>query len=173
MGASLALALIEDDLAAHLARNAIDTRPATRDDLPFAFATLRASMRESVAAAFGAWDDAQQHALFAPTFDLATHRVLRHDGADVGILAVEPHVDRVHLARIFLAPSAQRRGLGGRVVRALVAWSHARGLPVVLTVLRTNPDACRFYERLGFRAVADTPTHFHLENDPGTAPSRS
>jgi GNAT superfamily N-acetyltransferase len=169
VGASLAVALIEDDLAAHLARNVIDTRPATRDDLAFAFATLRAAMRDYVAAAFGAWDDAHQHALFAPTFDLATHRVLRSDGADVGILAVETHVDRVHLARIFLVPGAQRRGLGGCVVHALVAWAHARGLPVVLTVLRSNPDARRFYERHGFRAVADTPTHVHLESDPGAS----
>ena len=165
MGASLAVALIED-FAAQLGRSGIETRPATRDDLAFAFATLRAAMRDYVAAAFGTWDDAHQHALFAPTFDLATHRVLRESGADVGILAVEAHVDRIHLARIFLAPSAQRRGLGGRVVATLVAWSHARGLPVALTVLRTNPDACRFYERLGFRAVGETSTHLHLENDP-------
>jgi GNAT superfamily N-acetyltransferase len=173
VGAPLAVALIEDDWAAHVARSAIEIRPATPDDRAFAFATLRDAMRAYVAAAFGAWDDAQQRALFAPTFDLGTHRVLRDGGADVGILAVETHVDRVHLARLFIAPTAQGRGLGGRVVAALVAWSHAHGLPVALTVLRSNPDARRFYERHGFRVVADTPTHLHLENDPAAPPPRS
>ena len=144
-----------------------------REDLDFAFATLREAMRAYVAAAYGEWNDALQHALFAPSFDLRTHRVLRADGADVGILAVEVLVDRVHLARIFLRPDAQGGGLGGRVVRALLAWSHARGLPLVLTVLRTNPAALRFYERLGFRCVGETSTHMHLESEPGAAPARN
>lgn len=171
MGPPLAFGL-NDELAAHLARSGIESRPATRDDLAFAFATLRESMREYVAAAFGAWDDTHQAALFAPSFDLRTHRVLRAAGADAGILAVEAHVDRIHLARIFLAPSARRRGLGGRVLRALLAWSHERELPLVLTVLRTNPDALRFYERFGFRTVGETPTHVHLEAEPTAVPVR-
>jgi GNAT superfamily N-acetyltransferase len=173
VGAPLAVALTEgDDLAAQLARHGVATRPATRDDLEFAFATLRASMRDYVEATWGAWDDAHQRALFAPTFDLRTHRVIRDGDRDVGILAVEEHVDRVHLGRIFLAPSAQRHGLGGRLVGALLAWSSARGLPVVLTVLRTNPAATRFYERLGFRAVGETSTHLHFEATPESGKNR-
>jgi len=125
-------------------------------------------MREYVAAAYGSWDDDQQRALFAPSFDLRTHRVLRSAGRDVGILAVEPHVDRIYLARIFLLPDAQGRGLGGRVLRALLDSSHARGLPVALTVLHANPRARSFYERLGFLAVGETATHVHLESDPGS-----
>jgi GNAT superfamily N-acetyltransferase len=170
VGAPLAVALTEADCAAHLARCGVDTRPATRDDLAFAFATLRDAMRDYVEAAYGPWDDAQQHALFAPSFDLRTHRIVREGGDDVGVLAVEVHVDRVHLGRIFLAPGAQRRGLGARLVGALLEWSHAHGLPVVLTVLRSNPAATRFYERLGFRAVGETSTHLHLEAPPETSP---
>jgi GNAT superfamily N-acetyltransferase len=172
VGAPLAVAL-NDELAAHLARCGVETRPATRDDLAFAFATLRDAMRDSVEATWGAWDDDHQHGLFAPTFDLRTHRVIRDGGRDVGVVAVEVHVDRVHLARIFVGPSAQRRGLGGRLVGALIAWSDARGLPVSLTVLRTNPAATRFYERLGFRTVGETSTHFHLEWSAAEATDRN
>ena len=166
MGARLADALNDGDLDAQLARAGIETRPATREDVGFAFETLRESMHDSVAAAFGGWDDAQQYALFAPSFDLRTHRVLRLDGADAGILAVEAHVDRIHLARIFLRREARRRGLGGRTVRVLLAWAHARDLPLVLTVLRTNPAAQRFYARLGFEVIGETSTHVHLEAEP-------
>lgn len=173
MGAPLADALTEAAFAAHLARRGVETRPATRDDLAFAFATLREAMSGYVAAAYGAWDDAEQHALFAPSFDLRTHRVVRDGDRDVGILAVELLVDRVHLARIFLAPAAQRCGLGGRLVTALLEWSHARELPVVLTVLRSNPAATRFYERLGFRAVGETSTHLHLEAAVEPVPARN
>jgi ribosomal protein S18 acetylase RimI-like enzyme len=167
VGAPLAGTLSEDELGDLLARSGVESRRATREDLDFAFAALRASMRAYVAAAYGAWDDGHQRALFAPSFDLRTHRVLRAEGRDVGILAVEPHVDRIHLARIFLLPGAQGRGLGGRVLGVLLDASHARGLPVALTVLHANPRARSFYERLGFRAVGETPTHVHLESDPG------
>jgi len=166
VGAALADDLNDADLAARLARGGVDARPATSDDLDFAFETLRASMREYVAAAYGRWDDAEQRALFAPSFDLRTHRVLASGGSDVGILALELHVDRVQLARLFLLPSAQGHGLGGRVVEALLAYARARDLPLALTVLHTNPRARRFYERLGFRAVGETSTHVHLEADP-------
>jgi GNAT superfamily N-acetyltransferase len=131
-------------------------------------------MREYVAATYGRWDDAEQRALFAPSFDLRTHRVLVSGGADVGILAVEAHVDRVQLARLFLLPSAQGRGLGGRVVEALLAFARASDLPLALTVLHANPRARRFYERRGFRAVGETSTHVHLEAEPsGPVASRN
>lgn len=169
MGAALADALNDGDLAAQLARGGIDSRAARSDDLDFAFETLRASMREYVAAAYGRWDDVEQRALFAPSFDLRTHRVIRSDDADAGILAVEVHVDRVQLARLFVLPRTQGRGLGGRVVEALLAFARARDLPLALTVLHANPRARRFYERHGFHAVGETSTHVHLEAEPSAA----
>lgn len=173
MGSRLAGALKDRDLDAVLASGGIETRPARHEDVGFAFAALRDAMREYVAAAYGSWDDAEQYALFAPSFDLRTHRVVRADGTDVGILAVEAHVDRIHLERIFLRSEVRRRGLGTRIVRALLDWAHERGLPLVLTVLRTNPAGERFYTRLGFRAVGETSTHVHLEADPPALAGRS
>lgn len=172
LGPSLAVALNDDPLCVLLARHGVEARLATRDDLDFAFETLRDAMGDAVASAFGGWDDADQRARFAPTFDLATHRVLRQGGADAGIVAVEWLVDRIHLSRIFLASGVRRRGLGTRVLRALAAEADARRYPIVVTVLRTNPDAVRFYEGLGFVHVAATPTHVHLEREPVSAASR-
>lgn len=165
MGTPLAGALNEADLVAHLTRAGIELRPATRDDLAFAFDALRAAMRDYVAATWGAWDDPHQRELFAPSFDLRTHRILRCDGEDAGVLAIEEKVQSVHLARIFLLPRFQRRGVGTRVVRALTDVARQRGQPVELTVLRVNDPARRFYERLGFSVVGETQTHFHMETD--------
>jgi GNAT superfamily N-acetyltransferase len=136
-----------------VARAGVEFRPATRGDLDFALTALEASMRESVEAAYGAWDAAEQRALFARSFDLASHRIVRCDGADTGVLAVESRVHCLHLARVFLLPRFQRRGIGTRVVRALLESARARPCPLEL----------RFYERLGFRVVGETPTHWLLE----------
>jgi len=168
VGAPLAGALAEPDWEASVTAAGVELRPATRADLEFALDALRAAMREYVAATWGSWDDAHQRALFAPSFDLRTHRILRRDGEDAGVLAVETRVHCVTLGRIFLLPRHQRRGVGGTVVRALLAAAHARGLPVELTVLRANAAARVFYERLGFRVVGETPTHFHMEAEPAS-----
>jgi ribosomal protein S18 acetylase RimI-like enzyme len=122
-------------------------------------------MREYVAATFGAWDEPHQRALFEPTFDLRTHRILVCDGEDAGVLAVEERVHCLHLARIFLLPRFQRRGLGARVVCALLAIARDSAQPVELTVLRVNRAARGFYERLGFRVVGETETHVHMESE--------
>ncbi|RIL00826.1 MAG: GNAT family N-acetyltransferase [Proteobacteria bacterium] len=154
LGASLADAVAE-----------VETRAATRGDLDFAFETLRASMRPYVEAAFGPWDEAEQRARFAATFDLRTHRVVRCDGEDAGLVAIETHVDRIALERLFLLPRFQGRGLGTSLVRALLRRAREEALPVRVTVLRSNPGALRFYERLGFRRTIGTRLHLHLEAD--------
>lgn len=140
-----------------------ETRAATRADLDFAFETLRASMRPYLEAAFGPWDDAAERARFAPTFDPRTHRILRCDGEDAGLVAVETHVDRVELERLFMLPRFQGRGLGTALVRALLARARASGLAVRVVVLRSNPGAIRFYDALGFRTVTETTAHLHME----------
>lgn len=169
MGAPLADALNDDPLGASLARGGVEFRAALRDDVDFAFETLRLAMRDAVATAFGSWDDAEQRALFEPSFELRTHRILRADGRDVGVVAVEHFVDRIHLARIFVRPEAQRRGVGRRVLDALVADARERALPIALTVPRSNAGAIRFYDRLGFARIAETATHLHLELEPAHA----
>jgi GNAT superfamily N-acetyltransferase len=140
-----------------------------REDVAFAFGALRETLRDAVAATWGAWDEARQRALFAPSFDVRTHRILVSAGEDAGVLATESLVHCIHLARLLLLPAWQRRGIGARVVRAVVAAAHARGVPVEVTVLHANPGARRFYERLGFSAVGETSTHVHLEAPPREA----
>lgn len=136
-------------------------RPATRDDVEFLFATLRAAIGPYVES----WDDAEQRDLFVGTIDLATHQVIEVDGRAVGCLSVEEFIDRVALNRIFLLPDAQRRGVGTQLIGAVRDRAHARGLPLVLSVQRGNP-AQALYERLGFAVVSETSTHFGMEAAP-------
>jgi len=169
VGARVAVALTGSDAGPDadwetcVARAGVELRSATRADLHIAMTALEASMRDSVEAAYGAWDAAEQRALFARSFDLASHRIVRCDGADAGVLAVESRVHCLHLARVFLLPRFQRRGIGARIVSALLESARVRPCALELSVLRTNPAAFRFYERLGFRVVGETPTHWLLE----------
>ena len=54
---------------------------------------------------------------------------------------------------IALLPDHRGRGIGARLLRDVLHEATAAGLPVRLSVERSNP-ARSLYERLGFRTVA-------------------
>jgi ribosomal protein S18 acetylase RimI-like enzyme len=143
----------------------VTLRPAVESDAHFAYSALRAAMRSYVESTWGAWDEPWQQQRFLESFVPPTHQIIEESGRPVGCLAVEEHPDHVFLARIFLLPEAQGRGIGTRLTRTVCESAHRRGLPVVLTILKVNP-ARRLYERLGFTVVGETGTHFRMESPP-------
>lgn len=53
---------------------------------------------------------------------------------------------------MWVAPSARGRGLGERLIEAIVAWGRARGASTMeFAVTESNAVAITLYERLGFR----------------------
>ncbi len=57
--------------------------------------------------------------------------------------------ERDWLDLIVVSAEARGAGLGTEVMEVLVSQAHARGVPLWLSVYRTNP-ARRLYRRLGF-----------------------
>jgi GNAT superfamily N-acetyltransferase len=74
-------------------------------------------------------------------------------GVPVGtVAAVRASASTYELAKMAVAPSHQRQGLGERLGRAAIDW--ARGAGGTMMFLETNSgldNAIRLYERLGFR----------------------
>jgi GNAT superfamily N-acetyltransferase len=60
------------------------------------------------------------------------------------------------LARLFVAPTAQGRGLARRLMTTAVSWAQAQGRDVVLEVDEQVP-AVAVYERLGWRFLGSGP----------------
>jgi GNAT superfamily N-acetyltransferase len=78
------------------------------------------------------------------------------DGADVGMVRGSNDDDReatVWLISMWVAPEARRRGVGGRLIDAVVDWARAGGARrVLLEVADWNTAAAALYERKGFKA---------------------
>jgi ribosomal protein S18 acetylase RimI-like enzyme len=108
-------------------------------------------MRESVEALWG-WDEELQRRIFDERFAGERFQVIEVDGNDAGVLDVEEGVDEVFLRLIELLPENQGHGIGSSIIRSL----QARGKPITLRVLTTNPRAAALYRRLGFRVVKRT-----------------
>jgi RimJ/RimL family protein N-acetyltransferase len=74
-------------------------------------------------------------------------------GVDIGRLRVVRTSDLVELAGLQLLPEHQRRGIGTRILRDLMAEAAAAGRAFGLSVEQDNPRARALYERLGLAVV--------------------
>lgn len=80
--------------------------------------------------------------------------VAEEDGLIVGLLDLEPESWRpvASIQWIVIDRPWRGRGIGRELMAQAIAWTRAQGLhAVVLETQNTNIDACRFYQRLGFR----------------------
>jgi len=76
------------------------------------------------------------------------------DGALLGAVGVERSDDELLIARLFVAPSALRRGVGTALVRK--ALDEAGGRRVRVGTAALNAPALALYERLGFRRARES-----------------
>jgi ribosomal protein S18 acetylase RimI-like enzyme len=128
-------------------------RPATPADSEFCFQLHKAAMGAYVTAIWG-WDDQVQHDYHTRAFNPDRWQIITASGADIGMLDIEYRPGEIYLARIEIHPSHQGRGIGTRLVSALIDQARQRGQYLVLDVLSVNDRAQAFYQRLGMTEVA-------------------
>jgi ribosomal protein S18 acetylase RimI-like enzyme len=119
-----------------------------------------ATMGPHLAAAGETVSCAEQRARVEQDFECI--RVVLADDARIGMTKVVRTPERWRLVQIQLLPEWQGRGIGGRLVGALLEEARRAGVPVVLNVLKVNP-ARRLYERLGFRVVGERDRSFEMQ----------
>jgi putative acetyltransferase len=140
--------------------------PALRDagpeDKEFAFRTRQIAFRGYLEQAQG-WDEAEQRRLHERRFAAQRMRIMVADGADVGFVATSLRSEWLQLNQLFILPDHQGRGIGRWCVRKVQDEARALGLPVRLRVLKVNPRAKAFYERLGFVRTGEEGVHVHME----------
>jgi ribosomal protein S18 acetylase RimI-like enzyme len=104
--------------------------------------------------ALGRWDEAAVVARFEKSFKPEQAQVIRSDGADIGWMQVSESTNGFHLHQLHLVDSFRNRGIGTRLIEALLDRARGTGRPVALNVIRGNP-AIALYCRLGFRVVSE------------------
>jgi GNAT superfamily N-acetyltransferase len=128
----------------------ISLRTAIEADKPFLSRLEEVCMREYVVALWGAWRPRPDDKLV-----LEGHRIVVEHQDDIGCIATALRPDHIWLDKLYLLPSAQRRGVGGEIMRMLISDAEAASLPIKLSVLVTNP-ALVFYLRHGFKLYEET-----------------
>lgn len=158
-----------------LAAHGYALRPETDSDIGFVSA-LYASTREAEIARMLHWTASQKQAFLAQQFAAQRHHyrtrimacdfwLIERDGDPIGRLYLEDRATRWHVVDIALQPRWRGRGVGGAVLRAVIAAARDNAKCVSLFVDRNN-GARRLYRRLGFTEIGATA--FHIEMECGT-----
>ena len=145
-------------------------RAMTDDDLPFVAALYASTRAEEVAvtgwppemqAAFLQQQHQAQHSHYRLHYADAAWLIIQQHGADVGRLYLDCRDDDVRVVDISLVPPARGQGIGGAVLRDVLAMAADSGRIVGIHVEKVNP-ARRLYERLGFAMVEDKGIYDYL-----------
>lgn len=130
----------------------IGLRPATAADEEYCFHLHKAAMGACVTQIWG-WDEDAQRAYHTRAFNPGRWRIITLDGTDVGMLDVEHRPAEIYLARIEVHPDFQGRGIGSRLIGALLRQAGRQGKGLTLDVLAVNQRAHALYRRLGLYEV--------------------
>jgi [ribosomal protein S18]-alanine N-acetyltransferase len=132
---------------------AVRIEPMTLADLDRVHAIERASF-------FPTWpDDAYRSELTSNK--LATYVVARLEDVVIGFAGIWLMVDEAHVTTFAVDPAWRRRGVGERLLLALLDISVARrAREATLEVRLSNVAARRLYEKYGFRPVGIRPRYY-------------
>lgn len=145
-------------------------RPAQDGDRVFLYRVFESTRAEEFAQT--GWSRQRIADLLAEQFSLQDTYYRRHypDGRfDVVMVGERPvgrfyhcwHGSEVRLIDVALLPEHRGAGIGGRLVRALVAHAAAKAMPVVLYVEMHNPVQA-LYRRLGFETVGENGVYLQM-----------
>ena len=109
-----------------------------------------------------------RQAQYGARYPAARSELVLLDGVPIGYWCVARDEEAIILVDVALLPAHSGAGVGGRLLKGLLAEADAAGLSVLAHVEKTNP-ARRLYARLGFDAVADDGVQLEIRRPPGGA----
>ncbi len=121
------------------------------------------------------WDETQKQTFLAQQFKAQHHHYQTYyqgarfdlivlDGEPVGRLYVARWKEEIRIMDIALLPAFRNQGVGGGLLRDLLAEATTTNRRLTIHVERYNP-ALRLYQRLGFAPVGETGVYLLLAVD--------
>jgi ribosomal protein S18 acetylase RimI-like enzyme len=139
----------------------VSLRAATESDRDFLCALFATTREQELAhlpggaaaqALFCSIQFNAQRESYRSSFPDADHEIIEVNGVAAGRLYVDRSRGAFHLIDISLLPQYRGQGIGGALLRALIAEAEQLAAVVSLNVAASN-RATRLYERLGFRTI--------------------
>lgn len=92
----------------------------------------------------------------------ACYLVARRNGRVAGYVGIWIILDEGHVTNLAVHPDFRRRGIGERLMEAIMSCAKSRGAKrITLEVRVSNLGAQELYEKLGFVSVGVRPQYYH------------
>jgi ribosomal protein S18 acetylase RimI-like enzyme len=144
-------------------------RDATPEDIPFLYGlqeeTMLAYLVKADPDSEGAWR--KNFKFYAQNLKW---QIISKEGIPVAGVAVANSWGIAHLEVICVLPEYQNQGVGSEILTELIQRAHSRYRPIRLEVLKVNERAQRFYQRFGFRIVAESRKDLYMVLHPPECP---
>lgn len=142
-------------------------RKARKREKAIIFELYKRVMGQFIARIWG-WRQGWQRSDFNKHFDPDNITVAVMGNKLIGYCHVENQGPELFIRMLLLLPEYQGRGIGTRLVNAVIESARAQSKGVSLQVFKVNKRAIRFYRHHGFRVAGTTPAGFTMELDPGS-----
>jgi ribosomal protein S18 acetylase RimI-like enzyme len=149
----------------------ITLRDALPEDESFLFEVYASTRAQEMA--FVPWDDEQrksfltmqfvgQHSYYREQFPDANYSVILRDDSPVGRFYVLREKREIRILDITVLPEHRNEGIGTSLMQDLLAEAAQAEKKVQIYVETFNPSL-RFFERLGFKSIAEEGINFLME----------
>jgi ribosomal protein S18 acetylase RimI-like enzyme len=108
----------------------------------------------------------QSYRMYYPGID---DQVILFKERPVGRLIVVRADEEIRLVDIALLPAHRRAKIGTALIKGLMVEASNLNKSIRLQVEKSNPQAKKLYERLGFTTLGENSTHFQMEYSTGQA----
>jgi len=141
---------------------------ATKHDEAVIFDLYCQVMKEHITEIWG-WDQEWQENDFMKHFSPENITVVREENKAIGYSQIENQGNQLYIRMLLLLPKHQRKGIGSRLLNAVIEKAKAQSKGIALQVFKVNEQAKRFYEHRGFQVQGETPSSFTMVFMPNKA----
>jgi len=138
-------------------------KSAAMDNYDFIYNVKKLTLKEHIERIWG-WDEAYQQNDFRQCFIPQKNKIIVYDNEEIGYVETNEEDNIVHIVELEILPKFQGEGIGSSIIKDIIEYADASEKKVRIGCFKINTGATRLYERLGFKVLEETKTHYILEN---------
>lgn len=145
---------------AYILRNVMET------DKSFIYGVKKASIYDYVAKIWG-WNEEYQVKDFETDFNLKDFKIITSGDEDIGFIQIYESESNINITEIHIVSKYQGFGIGSSIIKNITSQAACNGKTVTIGCFIDNTRARSLYERLGFKVIKKTDTHYAMKYSAG------
>lgn len=109
------------------------------------------------------WNEEYQIKDFGIDFILENFKIIECDNKYIGFVQISEDMSNVNITEIHIIREYQSRGVGGNIIGNIIRQAIKDDKTISIGCFIDNTRAKQLYERLGFKVISITDTHYQMK----------